>query len=85
MQALVVEETARGSGVGRKLMEFAELWALDRGSSSIALSSHISRFDAHAFYQRLGYQIGATSHLMRKLLTVDRRLASATLSGKAAP
>src|ERR1700752_4934877 len=31
VQALVVEETARGTGVGRRLMETAELWAVERG------------------------------------------------------
>jgi GNAT superfamily N-acetyltransferase len=68
VQALVVEETARGTGVGRKLMETAERWAKERAFDSVALTSQIARTEAHAFYERLGYRIEATSHLMRKKL-----------------
>jgi GNAT superfamily N-acetyltransferase len=69
VQALVVDEVARGSGAGRMLMEAAERWADQRGFTSVALASHIARSGAHAFYKRLGYRIEATSHLMRKRLT----------------
>jgi GNAT superfamily N-acetyltransferase len=68
VQALVVDETARGSGVGRRLMEVADKWAGQRGFTSVALTSHIARSEAHVFYERLGYRIEATSHLMRKKL-----------------
>jgi len=68
VQALVVDEVARGAGIGRRLMDTAELWAAERGFTSVALTSHVARSEAHAFYQRLGYQIEATSHLMRKAL-----------------
>ena len=68
VQALVVDETARGSGVGRRLMEVADKWAGQRGFTSVALTSHIARSEAHVFYERLGYPIEATSHLMRKKL-----------------
>jgi GNAT superfamily N-acetyltransferase len=69
LQALVVDEVARGSGAGRRLMETAERWAGQRSFTSVALASHIARSGAHAFYERLGYRIEATSHLMRKRLT----------------
>ena len=59
VQALVVDEAARGTGVGRNLMETAELWAAERGFTSVALTSHIARSEAHTFYQRLGYRIDA--------------------------
>jgi GNAT superfamily N-acetyltransferase len=68
VQALVVDEAARGRGVGRMLMEVAERWAGQRGFMSVALASHVARSEAHAFYERLGYRIEATSHLMRKKL-----------------
>ena len=68
VQALVVDEAARGRGVGRMLMEVAERWAGQRGFMSVALTSHVARAEAHAFYERLGYRIEATSHLMRKKL-----------------
>ena len=68
VQALVVEQDCRGGGVGKAMMAAAEAWAADRGFTSVALASHISRSGAHAFYQALGYRVEATSHLMRKIV-----------------
>jgi GNAT superfamily N-acetyltransferase len=68
VQALVVDRAARSTGIGRSLMNTAEKWATERGVAFVALISHVARSDAHAFYERLGYRIEATSHLMRKTL-----------------
>ena len=65
VQALVVNQNCRGTGVGKKMMNMAERWALDRGFSSVALTSSVSRSDAHSFYNRIGYKVEATSHLFR--------------------
>lgn len=62
----MVAEAVRGTGAGRKLMKIAEQWAEARGFTSVALSSNIIRAGAHAFYERLGYRIEATSHLVRR-------------------
>jgi len=66
--AIVVDQTLRRTGIGKTIMSMAERWALERGYSSIALTSNISRSVAHSFYNRLGYKIEATSHLLRKQL-----------------
>jgi GNAT superfamily N-acetyltransferase len=68
VQALVVDEASRGTGVGRVLMREAEDWARARGLASIALHTRIDRDDARAFYASLGYETAATAHLMRKTL-----------------
>jgi GNAT superfamily N-acetyltransferase len=68
VQALVVDASARQSGVGKALMETAESWASQRGFRSVALASSISRDAAHAFYKAIGYSVFATSHLFRKCL-----------------
>jgi len=68
VQALVVDVTCRGEGIGKLLMAAAEAWALERGLPSIALSTNTSRAAAHAFYHALGYDRQATSHLLRKRL-----------------
>jgi GNAT superfamily N-acetyltransferase len=68
VQALVVTETCRHRGIGKLMMDAAEAWSAERGFDSIALSSRISRFDAHAFYGALGYACDATAHLFRKAL-----------------
>jgi GNAT superfamily N-acetyltransferase len=68
VQALVVDQGARGSGVGKVLMAAAESWAEARGFVSVALASNVVRTEAHAFYEAIGYQRVATSHLFRKTL-----------------
>jgi GNAT superfamily N-acetyltransferase len=71
VQALVVDLTVRNTGVGKIMMAAAEAWAEDHGFRSVALGSNVSRSDAHAFYESLGYRNAATSHQFRKTLKPD--------------
>jgi len=71
VQALVVDQPFRGTGIGQAMMRAAEAWALARGFTSMALSSGVSRLQAHAFYDALGYRQEATSYLLRKRLEAD--------------
>lgn len=66
VQALVVERIRRQAGIGSRLMEAGERWAVDRGFTSMVLASQVARADAQAFYGKRGYQRVATSHVMRK-------------------
>lgn len=66
--SLVVEETARRSGLGRALMEAAEAWTRARGCGLLRLRTEVSRDGAHAFYERLGYARLKTQHVYRKQL-----------------
>ena len=68
VQALVVRDGLRGRGLGRAMMALAEAWARQAGYRHISLNSQVSRDDAHAFYERLGYARYATSHQFRKAL-----------------
>jgi GNAT superfamily N-acetyltransferase len=52
---LVVDETHRGSGVGRVLVAAAEAWARERGCKRVVVTTALQRADAHAFYERLSY------------------------------
>ena len=65
--ALVVAEAARGQGIGRALMAAAETWAVERGCVLLEVTSNRRRVDAHAFYERLGYE--ATSFRFAKALS----------------
>jgi GNAT superfamily N-acetyltransferase len=65
---LVVAEGSRTRGIGRTLMGEAERWARERGLAGVALRSNVVRSEAHAFYQRLGYEIIKTQHKFLKRL-----------------
>jgi GNAT superfamily N-acetyltransferase len=64
VQALVVDGARRGSGIGEALMREAEAWAAMRKLASTALYTRIDRDRARMFYERIGYRLKATSHLM---------------------
>ena len=68
IQAIVVDHTMRMGDIGARLVEQSERWAKTQGYTSIALSSHVDRADAHAFSERLGFKTVATSKLFRKIL-----------------
>jgi ribosomal protein S18 acetylase RimI-like enzyme len=51
---LWLEESLRGSGLGRSLMETAETEARDEGCRYVHLDSH--SFQAPDFYKKLGYE-----------------------------
>jgi len=54
---LVIDQSVRGRGYGQALMQKAEAWAQAIGASAISLRSNVIRKEAHAFYQRCGYEI----------------------------
>ncbi len=65
---LVVRESARGCGVGKRLCEAVEHWARERGFARVRVRSQIKREDAHRFYLRDGYRQVKTSVVLEKEL-----------------
>jgi GNAT superfamily N-acetyltransferase len=65
---IVVDSRYRRIGVGRSLVEAAELWARQNGLATLRLRAHGQRDDARAFYRRLGYGELAASTLFSKVL-----------------
>lgn len=57
LTALVVAERARGAGVGRALVGAGEQLLASRGCALVEVTSNQRRKDAHAFYERLGYDV----------------------------
>ena len=53
--ALVVSKDARRAGVGRKLIAAAESDFAQRNIQRVAVNTHLTREDAHKFYERVGY------------------------------
>ena len=57
IMALVVTEEARGLGVGRRLIDRASALARSLGARRLMVTTHVRRADAHAFYERLGFEL----------------------------
>ncbi len=67
VENVVTDESVRGKGYGKKLMEWAEREALRHGCYKLQLQSHWGRKDtAHGFYEHLGY--GSPARGFRKYL-----------------
>ena len=56
LSAVVVDERRRGSGVGRALIDAAEVEARARGCEVLWLTTAEHRGGAHAFYRALGFE-----------------------------
>ena len=54
--ALVVDAAVRRQGIGRALVAAAEETLARAGCGLLEITSHLRRVDAHAFYERLGYE-----------------------------
>lgn len=57
LTTLVIDETVRGSGVGRILVQAVEQFARDAGCERLTVTTHVHRSDAHAFYEKLGFEL----------------------------
>jgi GNAT superfamily N-acetyltransferase len=65
---LVVGETHRGQGIGRRLMEEAEAWARQNDCQQVRLRSNMVRVEAHRFYEQIGYEIAKSQKVYWKAL-----------------
>lgn len=54
--ALAVDKNYQKRGVGTKLLEAAEQYALEQGIKIISLNSGLAREEAHRFYEGKGYR-----------------------------
>jgi GNAT superfamily N-acetyltransferase len=57
IEALVVDSTCRGQGIGTHLMQFIETWAYEKGCTTIDLVSGMHRASdgTHDFYKKLHF------------------------------
>ena len=61
IEDVVVDDAARGHGVGRLLSEAALDVARERGAKNVSLTSRPSREPANRLYQRLGFKARETN------------------------
>ena len=67
IEDLVVQETARGRGVGRSLVRKAIEMANALGAEAVELTTHPSREAASTLYKKLGFKIRDTHVYRRKV------------------
>lgn len=65
IESVRIAASLRGRGVGAALVGHAVAIARDKGCGQVQLTSHVSRRDAHRFYERLGF---TASHVGMKLV-----------------
>lgn len=68
IEALVVDESARGQGLGRALVAAAIAFARERGCARVRVRSQVFRERAHAFYARTGFSPLKTQHVFIRAL-----------------
>lgn len=61
IEDVVVDEAARGQGVGAALVEAAVTRAAEAGARSVDLTSRPSREAANRLYRRLGFEVRQTN------------------------
>lgn len=65
---LVVDGTARRSGIGKALVEAAEQWVLGQSGTGLGVRSNVLRPESHGFYESLGYLRKKSQHVYHKSL-----------------
>jgi GNAT superfamily N-acetyltransferase len=70
--SLVVDDAARGSGVGTMLVAAAEDWTRGRGLSRVRVRCRLEREHAHSFYETRGFHLTKTQHVFDKDLDPQR-------------
>ena len=65
VEAVRVESSLRGQGIGKAMMQWVVEESRRRGCRLVQLTSHEDRKEAHRFYESLGFR---GTHLGMKLL-----------------
>jgi predicted N-acetyltransferase YhbS len=67
---LVVGESFRRYGIGRRLVQNAEQWAVNISAAAIVVRSNVTRAESHLFYPALGFSSTKTQAVYRKPLKI---------------
>ncbi|WP_035187293.1 GNAT family N-acetyltransferase [Alteribacter aurantiacus] len=66
LAAIAVARGGEGTGVGKKLIETAEVWAVEQGFEELVLGAFHGNERAIHFYKRLGFEIDTVT-MVKKL------------------
>jgi ribosomal protein S18 acetylase RimI-like enzyme len=61
IEDVVVDESQRGKGIGRELMNTAINYAITLGAKSVELTSRPSRIEANKLYLKMGFALRETN------------------------
>ncbi len=61
IEDVIVDESARGQGIGERLVLRLLDFARDKGANSVALTSNPKRISANRLYQRVGFTLRETN------------------------
>lgn len=64
VEDVVVAREKQGTGIGKRMMQFAMAQCATRDCYKLVLSSHVNRHSAHEFYERLGFRKHGYSYLI---------------------
>lgn len=65
---LVVDTTARRSGVGKALLDAAQAWVREQGLHAVMVRSNAALGESHPFYEGLGFVRRKSQHVYFKTL-----------------
>ncbi|MFH1143171.1 MAG: GNAT family N-acetyltransferase [Candidatus Eisenbacteria bacterium] len=65
LAALIVDESRRGQGIGRGLVQRALLWARHNGYPILRVRTNVLRERAHRFYADQGFEREKTQYVFR--------------------
>lgn len=68
IRGLVVTASARGLGLGTRLVEAAEAWARERRAFRVRVRSNVAREETRRFYEDRGYAVTKTQSVFDKRL-----------------
>ncbi len=63
---LIVDESTRGSGIGRQLVTEAERWGAAHACTEIRVRTNVVREGARKFYRQIGYRVLKTQEVFAK-------------------
>ena len=66
---IVVDESIRRQGVGRRLIEKCEAWAMAKQLPELWVKSNVIRPEAHEFYPGIGFKLAKTQQAYSKKLS----------------
>jgi ribosomal protein S18 acetylase RimI-like enzyme len=67
IEDVIVDETARGQGIGEAIMKYAISLAREKGAANISLTSNPMREAANKLYLRMGFKLRETNTYQMKL------------------